>query len=60
MPLQPVCPKCGNKTPVKVSERSAGAGFFASPDVAGSKIISYHCVCGTNFTETAMKVEVKK
>jgi len=45
---------------VKVSERSAGAGFFASPDVAGSKIISYHCVCGTNFTETAMKVEVKK
>src|SRR5436190_9167870 len=57
------CPKCGNPSPEKVSERRAdlSGGFFAPPSGAQKETIYvFHCKCGTTFTHSARDGELPK
>ena len=56
------CPKCGNTSPEKVSERRANqSGFFAPPSNAPNETIYvFHCRCGATFTHSVKDGERQK
>ena len=51
----PPCPKCGNQTPEKVSERRGdlSGGFFDKPQGSPKEMIYvFRCHCGTAFAHS--------
>jgi hypothetical protein len=59
----PSCPKCGNASPEKASERRAdlSGSFFAPPAYRPKEtIFTFRCKCGTTFTQKATAGEAEQ